>query len=103
MNQAAALNGERGGWSWGAQFGDLNNDGLLDLYLTNGYISADKGENYWYSYSLIAGALTDIIVDAKNWAPMKGMSLSGYQKKCLWWNRGGKFVDIARAVGVSDT
>ena len=29
-----------GGWSWGAQFGDLNNDGTQDLYLTNGYISA---------------------------------------------------------------
>src|SRR5262249_29626539 len=48
MNQANGLGVELGGWSWGAQFGDLNNDGLLDLYLLNGYISASKNQDYWY-------------------------------------------------------
>ncbi len=38
-NLARDLGVELGGWSFGAQFGDLNNDGTLDLYLTNGYIS----------------------------------------------------------------
>jgi hypothetical protein len=103
INQANVLDLERGGWSWGAQFGDLNNDGLLDLYLTNGYISAAAGESYWYEYGLIAGGHKYVIGDAKNWPPMRGRSLSGYQTKCLWWNRGGKFVDVARAVGVTDT
>src|SRR5207253_1096269 len=41
INQARGLGVELGGWSWSAQFGDLNNDGYQDLYLTNGYISAD--------------------------------------------------------------
>jgi len=108
INQAGALKVELGGWSWGAQFGDLNNDGRLDLYLTNGYISADRSDNYWYEYGLIAGGNKLIIGDAKNWPSMtnpggKIRSLSGFQSKCLWWNRGGEFVDIARAVGVSDT
>ena len=35
---------DRGGWSWGAKFGDLNNDGRLDLYLLNGYISAAENQ-----------------------------------------------------------
>lgn len=29
------------GWSWSAKFGDLNNDGLLDLYIVNGMIAAN--------------------------------------------------------------
>ena len=41
-NLASALGVELGGWSFGAQFGDLNNDGFLDLYLTNGYVSPDR-------------------------------------------------------------
>jgi hypothetical protein len=103
MNQANGLGIELGGWSWGAQFGDLNNDGLLDLYLVNGYISADKGQSYWFDFGIIAGANKAIISDAKNWPAMKGRSLSGYQHKCLWLGKGDKFVDICQAVGVSDT
>jgi hypothetical protein len=102
-NLAGELGVARGGWSWGAQFGDLNNDGRLDLVLTNGYISADRNATYWFDYSQIAGALKPIIEDASNWPDMKGRSLGGYQSKCVWLNRGGKFIDIAPAVGVSDT
>jgi hypothetical protein len=103
INQAGRLKVERGGWSWGAQFGDLNNDGRLDLYLTNGYISGDKKNNFWYDYGLIAGGHKYIIGDAKNWPTIGTRSLSGYQAKCIWWNRGSEFVDIAGAVGVTDT
>ncbi len=101
-NLAAELGVERGGWSWGAQFGDLNNDGRLDLFLTKGYISGSDA-SYWYDYSRIAGANTAIISDAANWPAMKGRSLAGYQHKSVWLNRGGKFDDIAQAVGVTDT
>ena len=54
-NMARAMGVDLGGWSFGAQFGDLNNDGFLDLYLTNGYVSADRNESYWYDYSKVAG------------------------------------------------
>src|SRR5580704_6316767 len=50
-NLARDLGVELGGWSFGAQFGDLNNDGTLDLYLTNGYVSLDRNRSYWYDFS----------------------------------------------------
>jgi hypothetical protein len=103
-NLARDFGVEMGGWSFGAQFGDLNNDGLLDLYLTNGYVSLDHDRSYWYDFSKIAGGHSTIISDAKNWPAMEGRSLSGYQTKHVWLNDGsGKFVDVAQAVGVTDT
>ncbi|HEV8429149.1 MAG TPA: CRTAC1 family protein [Pyrinomonadaceae bacterium] len=102
-NLARAMDVEIGGWSFGAQFGDLNNDGTLDLYLVNGYISADRNQNYWYDFSKIAGGNSTIISDAAHWPAMDGRSLSGYQQKKVWLNDGaGKFVDVAQAVGASD-
>jgi len=102
-NMASAMDVEIGGWSFGAQFGDLNNDGRLDLYLVNGYVSADRNQNYWYDFSKIAGGNSTIISDAAHWPAMDGRSLSGYQQKKVWLNDGaGKFVDVAQAVGASD-
>lgn len=102
-NMAAVMGVELGGWSFGSQFGDFNNDGHVDLYLTNGYVSAEKGTSYWYDFSQIAGGHTHIIGDAKNWPAMHGRSLSGYQTKHLWINNGtGQFYDVALSVGVTD-
>ena len=78
-NLARDFGVELGGWSFGAQFGDLNNDGTLDLYLTNGYISLDRNRSYWYDFSKVAGGNSTIIGDAKNWPAFEGRSLSGYQ------------------------
>jgi hypothetical protein len=102
-NMASVMGVELGGWSFGAQFGDLNNDGFVDLYLTNGYVSGDPGTSYWYDFSQITGGHTRIISDAKNWPAMNGRSLAGYQSKRVWLNDGaGQFQDVAQFVGASD-
>jgi enediyne biosynthesis protein E4 len=102
-NMARSMGIDLGGWSFGAQFGDLNNDGLLDLYLVNGYVSASRSESYWYDYSKIAGGNELVISDAKNWPAMGDRSLGGYQQKRVWINDGaGRFVDVAPMVGVTD-
>ena len=40
-NLAARSGVDASGWSWAAQFGDLDNDGFLDLYVVNGMMSEE--------------------------------------------------------------
>lgn len=40
-NQATARGVDASGWSWDARFGDLDQDGYLDLYIVNGMIATD--------------------------------------------------------------
>ena len=102
-NMANTFGVELGGWSFGAQFADLNNDGFLDLYVATGNVSLDRGRSYWYDYSKIAGGNQAIISDAANWPPLDGRSLSGYQQKRVWINDGeGRFKEVAQMVGVKD-
>lgn len=91
------------GWAWGAQFGDLNNDGSNDLFVANGFISADRDKSYWYSMSKIAGAHRSLFEDAATWPAFGTASLSGYEQSRVFLNRGlNGWVDVAAAVGVRD-
>ena len=103
-NMADDLGVNIGGWSFGAQFADLNNDGFEDIYLTNGYISAESKDSYWYDFGKVAGGNSSIISDAANWPPIKNRSHSGYQQKRIWLNDGaGSFTEVAQLVGATDT
>ncbi len=91
------------GWAWGAQFGDLNNDGANELFVANGFISADRGKNYWYAMSKIAGANARFFEDAATWPPFGNASLSGYERSRVYLNRGvAGWLDVANKVGVTD-
>jgi enediyne biosynthesis protein E4 len=91
------------GWAWGAQFGDLNNDGANELFVANGFISADRQHNYWYAMSKIAGANGRFFEDAATWPSFGNASLSGYEPSRVYLNRGvAGWVDVAAKVGVTD-
>jgi hypothetical protein len=91
------------GWAWGAQFGDLNNDGINELFVVNGFISADSSKSYWYAMSKIAGANGHLFEDAASWPAFGNASLSGYERSRVYLNRGlGGWVDVAQQVGVND-
>ena len=91
------------GWAWGAQFGDLNNDGANELFVANGFISASKEKNYWYAMSKIAGANGRLFEDASTWPAFGDASLSGYERSRVYLNRGvAGWVDVAQRVGAND-
>jgi len=91
------------GWAWGAQFGDLNNDGANELFVANGFISADRNTSYWYAMSKIAGANGHLFEDAKTWPPFGNASLSGYERSRVYLNRGvAGWTDVAARVRAND-
>jgi len=91
------------GWAWGAQFGDLDNDGRNELFITNGYVSADRDRSYWYAMSKVAGANGNLFEDTRNWPPIGTASLSGYERSRVLVNQGvAGWVDVAGQVGVTD-
>ena len=91
------------GWAWGAQFGDLNNDGANELFVANGFISASRDKSYWYAMSKIAGANGRLFEDAATWPAFGNASLSGYERSRVYLNRGvAGWVDVAKQVGVTD-
>src|SRR5437899_5069897 len=91
------------GWAWGAQLGDLNNDGRNELFIVNGYVSADRDRSYWYAMSKIAGANGNVFQDARNWPAVGTASLSGYERSRLLVSRGlAGWTDVASRVGVTD-
>jgi enediyne biosynthesis protein E4 len=76
------------GWGWAGKFFDYDNDGWLDLYVVNGWVSAGE-ENYVVDiFKLITSPNVDLS-DARNWPPMGNKTLSGYQEKCLFHNEEG--------------
>ncbi len=91
------------GWAWGAQFADFDDDGFQDLFVANGFVSADRGESYWYYMGKVAGGLGAMFEDATAWPPMGNKSLSGYQRSRVLHNQLGRgFTDVAETVGVTD-
>lgn len=90
-----------GGWSWGAKFVDLDNDGEMEIIVLNGFVSAGRGD-YWYYLGTMATTPGIIVADARNWPPIGNMSISGYQPSRLFVKEGDHYINIAQDAGITD-
>ena len=71
--RAAKLDGT--GWSWSAQFGDLDNDGFQDLYVVNGMISLELF-SHLPNNELVEENQAYRNLEGGGFAPMPGWSLN---------------------------
>ncbi|MHC4377211.1 MAG: CRTAC1 family protein [Planctomycetota bacterium] len=91
------------GWAWSGVFGDLDNDGWQDLTVSNGFISQDKGRDYWYDSAQLGQGKGEILADAQNWPEIGTKSQSGFERtRLLLNNRGRRYKDVGESAGITD-
>ncbi len=91
-----------GGWAWGIKFIDFDNDGDLDIYNVNGFVTAGE-ESWWFDLAMFATDIAGDPEDANTWPPMGNKSCSGNEPSRLFRNDGlDGFKEIAAEAGVDD-
>ena len=102
-----------GGWGWGCKFADFNNDGLLDLFALNGFVTGEPDRNYWYQIQEMVTQTKNQTVDAADWPPMGTRDLSGHDPKRLFIqihpepgeqrSAVPRFREMAKVAGIEET
>ncbi|MBV9705970.1 MAG: CRTAC1 family protein [Chloroflexi bacterium] len=100
-DRAPQLGVDNGGWSWGAKFVDLDNDGEMEIVVLNGFVSAGPGD-YWFQLGTMATTPGIVVEDARSWPPIGNDSISGYERSRLFAKQGKGYVDIAQQAGLND-
>lgn len=108
--QRGALNERRFGW--GADAGDLNNDGWFDIVQANGMVDDrldsmyDSNKDYFYINHKLMQSPPEIHTYADMWGDIRGRTIYPNEARRAYLNQGfsGKtyFVDMAKEIGIED-
>ncbi|MFP6874442.1 MAG: CRTAC1 family protein [Verrucomicrobiales bacterium] len=89
----------RTGWSWGCSSFDFENDGDLDIYVANGYVSGNSAKDYcstFWCHDLYTGSsdanpvISELLYSSQKSIGDRSMSWNGFEKNALLMNREGK-------------
>ncbi len=91
----------RCGYSWGPKFFDPDLDGNNDLLVAAGYKNGQN--NAWYQINTW-GAMPNMFKSKKFIADNfpKQLEIAGNQRKCLFWKKDNKFIDVGPQSGIND-
>ena len=108
----AELNASPGGWAWGSVFLDFNNDGLLDLFVPNGFATGrqrtDLASFFWREVvAQSPGEWAQSVPYLQAWQAITtlaiedGYSWNGNERNYAYLNVGGaRFVDVSGVSGL---
>jgi hypothetical protein len=99
------------GWSWGTTALDFDNNGMTDIYVTNGHISGESAEDYdshiWTHDIYVGSSEEDPKLLTYFDKPFRGIntgksSSNGYQHNVLFMDTGtNEYVNVAYLMGVA--
>jgi hypothetical protein len=85
FNKSREAGTHDGGWGWGGKFADFNNDGWLDIFAVNGFVTGpDPNNTYWYQLQEMVTQTKNNADDVADWPEMGDRDLSGYEPSRLF-------------------
>jgi hypothetical protein len=85
----ARAGARKAGWNWSTVAADLDNDGRLDLYCTNGMWGDGRDHDRELEFWWETLAYWDEYVDQKRTFDRRGAGIAGIERDRWWRNRGG--------------